>query len=153
MASSSLRMICVHIWFFACSTVIAQKKNLNLQIDSAFIYQTFDDHGTTAGLSSNHRYLDSTNHELNKLNVRDLDILQSFVNSAKNKRLFQKKYGGPICYILAYSNGESKRLVATSTESEFWLDNLDLMRFTYTNDPKEVEQLNQLFKKYWREQN
>lgn len=145
-----LRLIFVAIWIFAFDSVFAQKMKTDLQIDSAFIYKHFDDHGTTAGLAWNHRQLDSTKHESTKLNSQDLETLQSFICNSKDKRLFQKKYGGQICYIVAYTDGQSRRFVAASTDSDFWLDNLDQMRYRHTNDQSQVERLNKMIKKYWR---
>lgn len=145
-----LRLIFVAICIFAFESVFAQKMKTDLQIDSAFIYKHFDDHGTTAGLAWNHRQLDSTKHESTKLNSQDLETLQSFISNSKEKRLFQKKYGGQICYIVAYVDGRARRLVTASTDSEFWLDDLDQMIYRHTSDQTEVNQLNKMIKKYWR---
>jgi hypothetical protein len=149
-AISNLKFCLITILIFAASVSMAQRKAPNLELDSVFIYRFFNDHGTTAGLWSNHARVASEFYELTKLNTEDLETLQSFVSNIKSKKLSQMKYGGEICYLLVYSNDISVKFVAGSNDSFFFLDDLGRRRSWQSKNPAEVELLTKMINKYWR---
>lgn len=137
--------------FFSVTPGLAQKRKNNIPIDSVKIYASYYQHGTTAGIRHNFKFLDSTNNQLINMTSEDVEKLNSFIKDTKRKKLFQQKYGGEICYALIYSNNTFYEcVISSSTFSEhFVLHNLGQMYRYSTTDSIIVNQLEKMIFKYW----
>ncbi|MEQ8477042.1 hypothetical protein [Fulvivirga sp.] len=132
-----------------CTGAFSQKKLTPFEYDSIFVFPGYNQHGTTAEVSGNHRMLDSTNHIKIKLSNEELAIFQSFITSKKSKKLFQMKYGANgIYYLQFYSNGNPHRFVAYGDGNSFSLHDIDAMMYYETHNSPEAAKLTEIIKKH-----
>ena len=128
-------------------TVAGQDLKNVFTADSIFIYDNFRQGGTTAGLSHNHKDLDSTNAQKSQLSPSDLADFVDIFKKTKSKKLFQQKYGAGLCYILVFNGGHRSKYVMYSSPDSGILDNLDLMRRWTINETADKKRLYELVKK------
>ena len=119
-----------------------------MTIDSAFIYTDFSKVGTTAGVLSYYRELDSSKANLLRIEKKDLEKLNSVLTTVLNKRLYQKKYGGELIYLLLYSRGEQIKAVLSNSSRFFMLDDLTNMRYWVSEDSLIIGEIEEILKNY-----
>lgn len=138
------------VWTFPQGTIQAQNLKHQFRADSIFIYKKYSQCGTTARLWHNHRELDSLRNEKTKLNPDELKTFNGLISSIKNRKLFQQKYGGEICYMIIYQNGEKNIFVTYISKDYCLLDDLNKMRRWKIVDSKDIEKFYDLTNKNWR---
>lgn len=126
-----------------------QKVSKSFKADSIFVYKNFDSHGTTARLCSYHKDLDSLNNKKELINDSDLNLIKEITSRAKTKKLFQMKYGGPICFWIVNIENKNKRFVAYVSSDWAGIDDLDDMRRWIITDPTDRKKFKELLNKYW----
>jgi len=117
--------------------------------DSIFIYNNFSQGGTTAGLSHNHKDLDSAKAQKRKLSPSDMADFVDIFKKTKGKKLFQQKYGAGLCYILVFNGGHRYKYVMYSSPDLGILDNLSLMRRWTITETADKERLYDWVQKNW----
>jgi hypothetical protein len=150
MMSKRISPIPLLIFLMMGNLAFCQKVDKSLQADSISIYKEFEAHGTTARLCTNHNDLDSLNYIQVLVSDEDLTTLLEISSRAKKKKLFQMKYGGPICYWIVKSGETKKRYVAYASEERAGIDDLDNMRRWKISDSKDVQLFKEIINKYWK---
>jgi hypothetical protein len=138
------------IWIVFQVNLHAQRESDLFVADSAFIYKNFSQGGTTANLWYNHRELDSLKAKKIKLNSMELNTLSEILSNIRNRKLFQQKYGGDLCYLIVYQQGIRKRYVAYISTDYCFLDDLDAMRRWKIKTTDDIEKFHDLINKNWR---
>ena len=146
---NSLLSLLILLLTLNCFTLKCQTRKEEFAADSVFIYKDFKKFGTTANMRNYHRILDSTHAIKNKMSDGDLAELKVSITGTKSKKLFQQKYGGANCYIIAYSKGRKEKFVFGMGEKYAIFDNLDEMKRWVIKDSINGKKFNDLIRKYW----
>ncbi|WP_181304474.1 hypothetical protein [Rufibacter sp. XAAS-G3-1] len=120
-----------------------------IEADSIFIYKGFKRAGTTARLQHNHHDLASRQAETVKLDGAETTNLKALFKETKEKRFFQQKHGGEICYAVVWFEGNKYNYIIEGTTDFARMVNLSTRRKWTLEEPKKVEALHALVKKNW----
>jgi hypothetical protein len=84
------------------------------QVDSAFVYVDLVRGGTTAGVSYHFKMADSLDTESKWLSTLELADLNRFLNSGKEKKHWQQKFGIENQYLIGFVSGREERILLAS---------------------------------------
>gem|GEM_PF-6036596 len=146
------KFVCLQSLLFICLVSVTINKAFGqIEADSIFIYQNFQRAGTTAGVQRSHRELDSTQVEKTKLSEQETAELKAVFSGIKQRKFFQTKHGGAICYGIIWYEGRKYRCLfeGLETENRMRVVNMDTMKQWLLEAPEKVKKLRSLIQPHW----
>jgi hypothetical protein len=122
-----------------------------IEADSIFLYQDLQRAGTTASIQRHFRELDSMQVKKGKLTEQETMELKAIFREIKQRRFFQTKHGGAICYGIVWYEGRKYRYLfeGFETENRMRVVNMDTMKKWLLDAPEKVEKLRSLIQPHW----